>query len=142
MKFCEKCGKELFDEAVICVGCGCPVEKTKVKEEEKILTPNKNKKLWMIVLSILFVVFVGVAILLLTSREFVRTSDLYQYLHTDLGQLGKNISVSGAIEWQQRVDSAKDVLIPYYIGIGVSSVLALTVLVGEVLLFVSTKKVK
>jgi len=26
MKFCEKCGKELLDEAVICVGCGCPVE--------------------------------------------------------------------------------------------------------------------
>ena len=25
MKYCTKCGKELFDEAVICVGCGCPV---------------------------------------------------------------------------------------------------------------------
>lgn len=25
MKFCEKCGKELMDEAVVCVGCGCPV---------------------------------------------------------------------------------------------------------------------
>lgn len=25
MKFCEKCGKELLDEAVICVGCGCEV---------------------------------------------------------------------------------------------------------------------
>lgn len=25
MKFCEKCGKELLDEAVICVGCGCAV---------------------------------------------------------------------------------------------------------------------
>ncbi len=24
MKFCTKCGKELFDEAVICPGCGCP----------------------------------------------------------------------------------------------------------------------
>ena len=26
MKNCPKCGKELFDEAVICPGCGCPVE--------------------------------------------------------------------------------------------------------------------
>ncbi len=26
MKFCSKCGKELHDEAVICVGCGCPIE--------------------------------------------------------------------------------------------------------------------
>ena len=25
MKYCEKCGKELFDEAVICPGCGCSV---------------------------------------------------------------------------------------------------------------------
>ncbi len=27
MKFCTKCGKELLDEAVICVGCGCAVER-------------------------------------------------------------------------------------------------------------------
>ena len=25
MKYCSKCGKELVDEAVICVGCGCMV---------------------------------------------------------------------------------------------------------------------
>lgn len=23
MKFCQKCGKELVDEAVVCPGCGC-----------------------------------------------------------------------------------------------------------------------
>lgn len=28
MKFCSKCGKEIMDEAVICVGCGCPVSQT------------------------------------------------------------------------------------------------------------------
>lgn len=27
MKYCHKCGKELFDEAVICPGCGCEQEK-------------------------------------------------------------------------------------------------------------------
>lgn len=25
MKFCQKCGKELVDEAVICTNCGCAV---------------------------------------------------------------------------------------------------------------------
>lgn len=25
MKYCTHCGKELLDEAVVCVGCGCPV---------------------------------------------------------------------------------------------------------------------
>lgn len=33
MKICSKCGKELVDEAVICTGCGCPVQsETKPKE--------------------------------------------------------------------------------------------------------------
>ena len=26
MKFCQKCGKEIMDEAVICPNCGCAVE--------------------------------------------------------------------------------------------------------------------
>ena len=26
MKFCQNCGKELLDEAVICPGCGCQVK--------------------------------------------------------------------------------------------------------------------
>lgn len=25
MKYCEKCGKEIMDEAVVCVHCGCAV---------------------------------------------------------------------------------------------------------------------
>ena len=27
MKFCQKCGKEIMDEAVVCPGCGCAIEK-------------------------------------------------------------------------------------------------------------------
>lgn len=26
MKFCQRCGKELMDEAIVCPGCGCPVQ--------------------------------------------------------------------------------------------------------------------
>lgn len=26
MKFCSKCGKEIMDDAVICMNCGCAVE--------------------------------------------------------------------------------------------------------------------
>jgi hypothetical protein len=29
MKFCEKCGKEIADEAVICPGCGCGIAQKK-----------------------------------------------------------------------------------------------------------------
>ena len=28
MKFCQHCGKEIMDEAVICPGCGCSVQAT------------------------------------------------------------------------------------------------------------------
>ncbi len=30
MKYCEKCGNEIIDEAVICPGCGCPVNGAKM----------------------------------------------------------------------------------------------------------------
>ena len=29
MKYCQKCGKEIADEAVICTGCGCAVVQAK-----------------------------------------------------------------------------------------------------------------
>lgn len=38
MKFCQKCGKEIMDEAVICPGCGCavvsPVETKEVNYDD------------------------------------------------------------------------------------------------------------
>lgn len=34
MKYCTKCGKELFDEAVICPGCGCSCENQVASAEE------------------------------------------------------------------------------------------------------------
>lgn len=35
MKYCEKCGKELLDEAVVCPGCGCAVKAAPQKEDSK-----------------------------------------------------------------------------------------------------------
>ena len=32
--FCSKCGKEIMDEAVICVHCGCKVEGSKAQSVE------------------------------------------------------------------------------------------------------------
>ena len=31
MKYCQKCGKELVDEAVVCPGCGCSVNDVAVQ---------------------------------------------------------------------------------------------------------------
>ena len=33
--FCKKCGKEIHDEAVVCVHCGCAVEDNAKKNEGK-----------------------------------------------------------------------------------------------------------
>lgn len=37
--YCSKCGKEIADEAVICVGCGCPV---KPKVEAPVSQPKEK----------------------------------------------------------------------------------------------------
>ena len=42
MKYCTKCGHELFDEAVMCVGCGCMV--ADIPEAEVAPKPVDNDK--------------------------------------------------------------------------------------------------
>ncbi|MBE6713329.1 MAG: zinc ribbon domain-containing protein [Ruminococcaceae bacterium] len=54
MKFCEKCGKEIMDEAVVCPGCGCKTEMEvevgiDVKNEEKVKKKVRGKKLFLII---------------------------------------------------------------------------------------------
>ncbi len=34
MKFCQHCGKEVLDSAVICVNCGCPVQTVNTQSTE------------------------------------------------------------------------------------------------------------
>ena len=36
MKFCQKCGKQIMDEAVICTNCGCSVSQITVPEEDNV----------------------------------------------------------------------------------------------------------
>ena len=33
MKFCEKCGKEIMDETVVCPNCGCGIDSTSVNNQ-------------------------------------------------------------------------------------------------------------
>ena len=43
MKYCSKCGKELLDEAVICVGCGCAVEAQRSNQITQITLDTEVK---------------------------------------------------------------------------------------------------
>ena len=43
MKFCEKCGKEIMDEAVVCPNCGCSVHNPVLKEENSSTGESASK---------------------------------------------------------------------------------------------------
>lgn len=59
MKYCAYCGKELFDEAVICVGCGCSAVEDQIRNEPTVdattlLTKlskrlNTNAVIWFVI---------------------------------------------------------------------------------------------
>lgn len=70
MKYCSKCGKELFDEAVICPGCGCPTEvlhsPIAAKPSKK---PLSKKKKAIIGIAIAFAVVLLIALLLFAPRS-------------------------------------------------------------------------
>ena len=42
MKFCSKCGKEINEDAVICVNCGCKVESSTEKKPLAQLKTNRG----------------------------------------------------------------------------------------------------
>lgn len=44
MKFCEKCGKELADGAVVCVSCGCPVAGNGAAQNKQTAPAEQQKK--------------------------------------------------------------------------------------------------
>lgn len=49
MKFCQHCGKELHDEAVICTGCGCSVATEPAVDE--------SVSVGLVILAVLFPIF-------------------------------------------------------------------------------------
>ena len=52
MKFCQHCGKELLDEAVICPGCGCSVQPNKQAAEV-----DQSVSVGLVILAVLIPLF-------------------------------------------------------------------------------------
>ena len=42
MKYCTKCGTQLHDEAVICIGCGCPVIIMPPTQTKTVTAPKQS----------------------------------------------------------------------------------------------------
>ena len=54
MKFCQHCGKELLDEAVICPGCGCSVQATNSIQATEV---NQSVSVGLVILAVLIPLF-------------------------------------------------------------------------------------
>lgn len=44
MEYCTKCGRELFDEAVFCPGCGCPCGSATTPKQQAQINPQELVK--------------------------------------------------------------------------------------------------
>lgn len=109
MKFCTYCGKELFDEAVICPGCGCAIgnmqpqaAKTDLigKLSEKIKT---NGIIWLVIgiIQILMGLFVNWFLLIVGALNIVSSVQDMNYskaiLENPTGIIKKFEPVTGPI---------------------------------------------
>ena len=54
MKFCQHCGKEVLDEAVICPACGCSVQATNNNQATEV---DQSVSAGLVVLAILIPLF-------------------------------------------------------------------------------------
>ena len=73
MKFCQKCGKEIMDEAVICPGCGCAIEEQQtVTAQVAVPKSAKNAKIFGI-LSILLLAPFGIPAIILANKSKAET---------------------------------------------------------------------
>ena len=54
MKFCTHCGKEIMDAAVVCPGCGCPVQTANSTPKEKV---DQSVSVGLVILALLFPLF-------------------------------------------------------------------------------------
>ncbi len=53
MKFCQHCGKEIMENAMICVNCGCAVQES----NQTIISPNDQVSVGLVILSVLIPLF-------------------------------------------------------------------------------------
>ena len=67
MKYCSHCGKEIMEEAVICVNCGCSVASQ--NSNQSIVNPNDAPNTGFAVLGF-FIPIVGLILYLLNKDTY------------------------------------------------------------------------
>ena len=96
MKYCTHCGKELFDEAVICVGCGCAVNDQNIMAARNMSSAgtallntlsqrvNTNGIIWLVIgiLQILGGLFINWFLLIVGALNVISSIQDMQYSKT------------------------------------------------------------
>lgn len=72
MKFCQKCGKEILDEAVVCPNCGCEVKSDNKTTTIAVPKSAKNAKIFGI-LSVLLLAPFGIPAIILANKSKAET---------------------------------------------------------------------
>ena len=131
--FCQKCGSVLSESAAFCPACGRANEGGGAKASKP---SSQSKMIWIIILSVLFVVAVGVAVFILTDTSGFhmvnQRIENMEYLDDSLGGIVGSDTYNFLKSEQNK----------YYIILGVCGVVALASLVGDILLFLKIKKKK
>ncbi len=76
MKYCEKCGAELLDEAIVCPKCGCSVKSTKAERPVIQLKTNRSL-LKLILLSIITFGIYGIVVMSAVSTDINTIASRY-----------------------------------------------------------------
>lgn len=62
MKYCNKCGNQLMDEAVMCPKCGDVIEKMQSTEEQKAASKNRLLRTLCLFGAIAIIVIVAIMV--------------------------------------------------------------------------------
>ena len=68
MKYCQKCGKEIMDEAVICVHCGCQVQSTAKITQKTTVNLSTSDKVTSFIPLIYYIVLIAITFIIATSK--------------------------------------------------------------------------
>ena len=84
MKYCINCGKELFDEAVVCPGCGCatatePAVPSRTVPKKKF----KTKLLFIIIPASVLVITAGILAAMIFRKHDLKMKDFKDYSYLD-----------------------------------------------------------
>ena len=69
MKYCEHCGAEIMDEAVVCIKCGCPTEKKSETTAPTYKLATNRSLIKYILLSIVTLGIYGIVVLSKVSTD-------------------------------------------------------------------------